>query len=555
MNASFVLLFLSLVSLSFSSHCPGTETEFIRQDCSLFTEEDCQNGGCCWDPVNPDPTNLPWCFFPNSSTYQTCQPSVSRVDCAPGIPVNESSCLDKGCCWDPVNPNPKNLPWCYNTVQHPRPSPTTVPFSQTEIDTFFNYFLANLDYEGTGAVVAAPDNDTAAGSYIYHWMRDGGLSMRALLFVSTDKTLVDNYMQKWVQWELQLQNEADPNDIDIRIDPKYNLPSGTPNTDPWCRPQTDGPGIRGGTLADYALDLLTRGGDSYVKQYLWTGNPQVENGGAVKYDLDWVAANWTQFGCDLWEDFQSDDFFWNRINFRYSLLVGAELADKMGDSATADNYRQVAKDIEPTLLNHYNGQYLTETEGRPMDSAVINGIALSYLKDGFLSPTDYRVVNTVQVLTNLFETTFPINRYDALKGFGGILFGRYDGDVYAGGNPWILSSAALAQLYYMTASITLDEMTLPSPQTWSAYRKLLSFPSLSEKTSPVEFAESAIETGDNILYRIKSHTFPDDLHMSEQLDKVSGDQVNAHDLTWSYACVLKALASRDIAVKSFQTFN
>ena len=67
--------------------------------------------------------------------------------------------------------------------------------------------------------------------------------------------------------------------------------------------------------------------------------------------------------------------------------------------------------------------------------------------------------------------------------------------------------------------------------------------------------------------------------MSEQLDKVSGDQVNAHDLTWSYACVLKviffsfhffscllwggfgfyrreqALASRDIAVKSFQTFN
>ena len=50
----------------------------------------------------------------------------------------------------------------------------------------------------------------------------------------------------------------------------------------------------------------------------------------------------------------------------------------MGDSATADNYRQVAKDIEPTLLNHYNGQYLTETEGRPMDSAVINGIALSF---------------------------------------------------------------------------------------------------------------------------------------------------------------------------------
>lgn len=43
-----------------------------------------------------------------------------------------------------------------------------------------NYFLANLDWKGTGGVVASPDNHTPGGSYIYHWARDGALSMHAL---------------------------------------------------------------------------------------------------------------------------------------------------------------------------------------------------------------------------------------------------------------------------------------------------------------------------------------------------------------------------------------
>jgi len=38
--------------------------------------------------------------------------------------------------------------------------------------------------------------------------------------------------------------EADPNGIDIRTEPKFNLPNGDVFTDPWCRPQNDGPGLR-----------------------------------------------------------------------------------------------------------------------------------------------------------------------------------------------------------------------------------------------------------------------------------------------------------------------
>jgi len=43
-----------------------------------------------------------------------------------------------------------------------------------------SYFLKNININGSGGIVAAPDYETPGGSYYYHWMRDGALTMRAL---------------------------------------------------------------------------------------------------------------------------------------------------------------------------------------------------------------------------------------------------------------------------------------------------------------------------------------------------------------------------------------
>jgi hypothetical protein len=40
--------------------------------------------------------------------------------------------------------------------------------------------------------------------------------------------------------------------------------------------------------------------------------------------------------------------------------------------------------------------------------------------------------------------TFSINQADTNAGIPGVLYGRYEGDGIAGGNPWILTSAYLA---------------------------------------------------------------------------------------------------------------
>jgi hypothetical protein len=44
--------------------------------------------------------------------------------------------------------------------------------------------------------------------------------------------------------------------------------------------------------------------DAYVREFLWTSDARRFNGGAIKYDLDWVANNYNALGCDLWEEIQ-----------------------------------------------------------------------------------------------------------------------------------------------------------------------------------------------------------------------------------------------------------
>ena len=56
---------------------------------------------------------------------------------------------------------------------------------------------------------------TVGGSYYYHWMRDAALSMRALMITNNDTNLVNDKMQSYVQWVLNVQNETDVN-VDVR---------------------------------------------------------------------------------------------------------------------------------------------------------------------------------------------------------------------------------------------------------------------------------------------------------------------------------------------------
>lgn len=83
--------------------------------------------------------------------------------------------------------------------------------------------------------------------------------------------------------------------------------------------------------------------------------------------------------------------------------------------------------------------------------------------DGYLDPGSQKVQSSVSVLIDSFKNyaPFTINPKDDSAGIPGILVGRYLNDQYnggnssqpGGGNPWILCTASLAEIFYRAAEL------------------------------------------------------------------------------------------------------
>ncbi|KAJ3005875.1 hypothetical protein HKX48_000425, partial [Thoreauomyces humboldtii] len=91
-------------------------------DCGFagITQSACQAKSCCWSQSSVSGT--PWCFYKSNlvpvaptvvPVATSCNVAVSaRKDCG-STSSTQNSCLASGCCWSPVNNNPTNAPWCF----------------------------------------------------------------------------------------------------------------------------------------------------------------------------------------------------------------------------------------------------------------------------------------------------------------------------------------------------------------------------------------------------------------------------------------------------------
>lgn len=410
----------------------------------------------------------------------------------------------------------------------------------------YSFFMKNVDVDESGAVVASPDPNTPGGSYIFHWARDGALCWDTVL-QTYNGTDLDAKVQHYVAWVNREHSMQDANNIDIRVEAKFTIPDGTPYTGAWCRPQTDGPALRTITFINYANALIKNGQSAYVTEYLWTSGNY--NGGAIRCDMDWLLDNWASSGCDLWEELRSSDLFWNRYVTRKAAFMAADFASQLGDPVSSRAYLNLAMSINATIYEgHWNGQYIFEDVNRLQDAAVICALNTGDLNDGFLSPTSFEVASTVKTFVDLFRATFAINQIDDKAGIPGVLLGRYNGDTYAGGNPWILTSACLANLMYRGATTLLKtKYALPTTEALKTWLDVLHVNGSSVNVDLVtpEILASLMSTmGDGILTRIRYHTLDAGLHQPEQLDRNTGVEVSAYDLSWSYAEIFKAMKAR-----------
>jgi glucoamylase len=220
-----------------------------------------------------------------------------------------------------------------------------------------------------------------------------------------------------------------------------------------------------------------------------------------------------------------------------ALSLGSQFANSLGYTSDAENWLNTANLIKLNIYNtHWNGFYYYESNNRPVDGAVI--VALNV--DDFIDPLSYEVASTIYYYNQVFSSEYPINLKD--KNLYGILYGRYPGDVYAGGNPWILTTAALSSLMYRI-SHQLNVGNKMSQNTLLMWSMALNYKFTTEDSN--ELSSFFKNQGDGLLLRIKNYIKPYDYHMYEQIDKNSGQQISAYDLTWSYAEVLNALYYRN----------
>lgn len=466
-----------------------------------------------------------------------------KVDCGV-VGTDQSQCEAKGCCWSPSTSG-GNVPWCFYKAGKAPTCPlaytsTGAPFSDDEVATMRKFFMNNINIDGSGAVVAAPDYNTPGGSYYFHWERDGALSMQALLHTANSVNDVKDQMDAYVGWVRKVQNEPDPHGQSVLSEPKYMIPNASVYAGGWCRPQNDGPGLRSHTLIDYATALSESKDEGVVSKYTSSDLWQL-----IKTDLDWQAANWQQEGCDLWEEIRSDDFFWNRFTMRAALTKGADFAKLQGDSTRSSIYSGAAKAVEATLGAHFSDGFVFETQARKKDAAVICAFNDGYLGDGVFAPTSEEVAGTVSTLNNLFCSSFSVNQNDTAAGVPGILYGRYEGDNYAGGNPWVLLTSALAQLLYSgakeIAETNGEALTKEAQAKWA---EALGLGVNGTTLEAFDMAEAMAGAGDGVLLRLRKHVSPNGFHLNEQIDRNTGVSMAAKDLTWSYATTLKAVHQR-----------
>lgn len=370
-----------------------------------------------------------------------------------------------------------------------------------EQDRSFDYLMDNISRADTpkGFVVASPSKFDP--NYYYHWVRDAALVMSAIDFHLDDYgsgwdyklELFDDYIQL-------LKNHQTVQKITDQGEPKFNA-DGSSYSGPWGRPQNDGPALRALTLTRLALYLIERGEEDYVREHMYGG--EIPAQGVIKVDLEYVSHHWQNPDFDLWEEVMGTHFY-TRMAQRSALLLGSELAEKLGDQGAADWYLEQAVKINNQLDDHWdsNSGYILTTLNRVggldykysnLDTSVILAVNHSWQEGLSFGPSDQRVWKTFLALEKKFKEIYPINNK-----FEGTAIGRYPEDTYFGGNPWFLLTNAMAEYLF-----TIGEN----------------------------------ERAEGYLKRVKAHMGKDG-RMDEQFDKHSGYMLGAHDLTWSYASFL-----------------
>lgn len=389
-----------------------------------------------------------------------------------------------------------------------------------------------------GGVIASPSQ--VAPNYFFHWTRDAGLTHQALFKVyaqTKDPSLKKKIKQKafeWIDFETEAQKNAEKA-VAYLGEPRFHLENARVNTDPWGRPQNDGPAARAITLSLWALSLLDEQDRSFVEEKIYRAELPAKS--LLKKDLEYISHHWKEPCFDLWEEVKGLHFFTLAFQ-RRALLLGSKVATKMNDPQAADWYRNQAQEIKKVLisfispLNNFVGATLAQTEGwnhkkSNLDIAVIIASNHAFFDSSFheedeiLKYYEKEFLGTLEILEQKFIELYPLNKEkpELAPALGRYPEDVYDGNGFSGGNPWFISTHAAAEFY-------------------CEYSK-----NLKKTNAPLSKREEFHAKGLKYLERSPRHINQENGEMSEQFSRFNGYLIGASHLTWSYASFISAYLS------------
>ncbi|KAI6016242.1 glycoside hydrolase family 15 protein [Pisolithus marmoratus] len=416
--------------------------------------------------------------------------------------------------------------------------------------------LANIGADGTkssgaypGVVIASPS--TSDPDYLYTWTRDSSLVFKTLVdqlitgggSAGSMSSLIDMF----VTAEANIQQVPNPSGNVTTGglgEPKF-LINETAFTGAWGRPQRDGPALRATTLMTYANWLLQQNNASYVTNTLWP---------IIQLDLDYVASSWNLSTYDLWEEVYALSFFTSAVQHR-SLREGSALATTLGHSGLANDYASQADSLLCFLQSFWNSTsgYIVANPGVQRSGIDVNTVLASIhtfdvgagCDATTYQPCSDKALANLKVYVDSFRGLYTINF--GIPANEAVATGRYFEDVYQGGNPWYLTTFAVAEQLYDALVVWAQQGYLNVTDTSLDFFRMfdvsVSTGTYNTSSSTYGTLTCAVQSFADGFVAINANYTPSDGSLAEQYSRTNGTPVSAVDLTWSYASALTAFAA------------
>ncbi|KAF8906144.1 glucoamylase [Mucidula mucida] len=416
--------------------------------------------------------------------------------------------------------------------------------------------LANIGPDGSkasgakaGVVIASPSQQDP--DYLFTWTRDSSLVFKAIIDWYTlgldTSASIRSKIDQFVSAEATQQHVSNPSG-DVSSgglgEPKFNIDLSA-FTGAWGRPQRDGPALRATAMITYSNWLLSQGNTSYVSDTLWP---------ILQLDLDYVANSWNSTGFDLWEEISSSSFFTTAVQHR-SLREGATLATALGKSSLASTYTTQAANALCFLQSYWNPTgYITANTGGGRSGKDANGALASIhtfdaaagCDAATFQPCSDKALANLKTYVDAFRSIYTIN--SGIAANAAVATGRYPEDSYQGGNPWYLTTAAVAEQLYDAIIVWKAqesiEVTSISQPFFQQFDSSVAVGTYASSTSTYTTLLSAVQDFADGFILVHQKYTPSGGGLAEQFGRDSGSPVSAVDLTWSYAAISTAFEAR-----------